>query len=295
MKTILISGGTGFIGTRLSKYLRSEGYTVYILSRKPKKRDQIYWNAHGKKIEGKHLNKIEIIINLAGAGIADHRWTKKRKEEIISSRVDSVEFLYLSAANFANLEHFISVSGIDCYGFGHGKKVLTENDSYGNNFISEVVRKWEESSKKFESRFKTTILRLPIVLDANKGALPKMASPIKKWVGAPIGSGNQPINWVHIDDLTAIFSFVMENNIIGTFNVVAGTNSNKELTQILAKTLKKPLFLPNIPSFVMKLLFGELSELLLNGNFVSGEKLKASGFHYQYSTIEDALESIYLP
>lgn len=295
MKTILISGGTGFIGTRLSKYLRSEGYTVYILSRKPKKRDQIYWNAHGKKIEGKHLNKIEIIINLAGAGIADQRWTKKRKEEIISSRVDSVEFLYLSAANFPNLEHFISVSGIDCYGFGHGKKVLTENDSYGKNFISEVVRKWEESSRKFESRFKTTILRLPIVLDANKGALPKMASPIKKWVGAPIGSGNQPINWVHIDDLTAIFSFVMENNIIGTFNVVAGTNSNKELTQILAKTLKKPLFLPNIPSFVMKLLFGELSELLLNGNFVSGEKLKASGFHYQYSTIEDALESIYLP
>lgn len=294
MKTILISGGTGFIGTRLSKYLRSEGYTVYILSRKPKKRDQIYWNAHGKKIEGKHLNKIEIIINLAGAGIADQRWTKKRKEEIISSRVDSVEFLYLSAANFPNLEHFISVSGIDCYGFGHGKKVLTENDSYGNNFISEVVRKWEESSKKFESRFKTTILRLPIVLDANKGALPKMASPIKKWVGAPIGSGNQPINWVHIDDLTAVFSFVMENNIVGTFNVVAGTNSNKEFTQILAKTLKKPLFLPNIPSFVMKLLFGELSELLLNGNFVSGEKLKASGFHYQYSTIEDALESIYL-
>jgi uncharacterized protein (TIGR01777 family) len=294
MKTILISGGTGFIGTRLSKHLRGQGNTVYILSRKPKKRDQIYWNAHSKKIEGKHLNKIEIIINLAGAGIADQRWTKKRKEEIISSRVDSVEFLYLSAANFPNLEHFISVSGIDCYGFGHGDKVLTENDSYGKNFISEVVRKWEESSKKFESRFKTTILRLPIVLDANKGALPKMASPIKKWVGAPIGSGNQPINWVHIDDLTAVFSFVMENNIVGTFNVVAGTNSNKEFTQILAKTLKKPLFLPNIPSFVMKLLFGELSELILNGNFVSGEKLKASGFHYQYSTIEDALESIYL-
>ena len=293
MKTILISGGTGFIGTRLSKYLRSEGYTVYILSRKPKKRDQIYWNAQSKKIEGKHLNKIEIIINLAGAGIADQRWTKKRKEEIISSRVDSVEFLYLSIANFPNLEHFISVSGIDCYGFGHGDKVLTENDSYGSNFISEVVRKWEESSKKFENRFKTTVLRLPIVLDANKGALPKMASPIKKWVGASIGSGNQPINWVHIDDLTAVFSFVMENNIVGTFNVVAGTNSNKEFTQILAKTLKKPLFLPNIPSFVMKLLFGELSELLLNGNFVSGEKLKASGFHYQYSTIEDALESIY--
>jgi uncharacterized protein (TIGR01777 family) len=293
MKTILISGGTGFIGTRLSKYLRGLGNTVYILSRKPKKRDQIYWNAHSKKIEGKNLNEIEVIINLAGAGIADQRWSNKRKEEIISSRVDTVNFLYLSIANFPKLEHFISVSGIDCFGFGHGENLLTENDPYGNNFISEVVRKWEEASKQFESRFKTTILRLPIVLDANKGALPKMASPIKKWVGAPIGEGNQPINWVHIDDLTSIFSYVIENNVLGTYNVVAGTTTNKEFTQTLAKVLKKPLILPNIPSFVMKLIFGELSELLLNGNYVSGEKLKETGFKYQHSNLKEALESLH--
>jgi uncharacterized protein (TIGR01777 family) len=293
MKTVLISGGSGFIGTRLSKHLRDQGYTVFILSRKPKKRDQIYWNAHSKKIEGKHLNKIEIIINLAGEGIAVKRWSKNRKTEILNSRVETVNFLYLSTGNFPKLEHFISVSGIDCYGFGHDDKVLTETDPFGTNFISEVVKKWEESCKKFESKYRTTILRLPIVLDANKGALPKMASPIKKWVGAPVGTGNQPMNWVHIDDLTAIFSHVIEKNITGIFNVVAGTTLNKVFTQTLAKVLKKPLLLPNIPSFLMKLLLGEVSELLLNGNNISGEKLVNTGFTYRFSNLEKALENTY--
>lgn len=293
MKTILISGGSGFIGTRLSKFLRDQGHTVYILSRKPKKREQIYWDAHSKKIEGRYLDKIEVIINLAGAGIADERWSKKRKEEIINSRIDTVNFLNLSVANFPKLDHFISVSGIDCFGFGHGDRVMTEKDSYGTNFISDVVRQWEESCLKFESRYSTTILRLPIVLDSKKGALPKMASPINKWVGAPIGSGNQPMNWVHIDDLTAIFTHVMENKVTGIFNVVAGTNSNKEFTQTLAKVLKKPLILPNIPAFIMRLIFGELSELLENGTYVSGQKLIDTGYHYQHSNLEKALKAVY--
>ena len=293
MKTILISGGSGFIGTRLSKHLRDQGHTIYILSRKPKKRDHIYWNAQSKKIEGKHLSKIEIIINLAGAGIADQRWSQKRKEEILSSRVDTVNFLHLATVNFPNLEHFISVSGIDCYGFGHNQKALSETDAYGTNFISEVVQKWEEACKKFENKCKTTILRLPIVLDAKKGALPKMASPIKKWVGAPVGTGNQPMNWVHIDDVTAIFSHVIDNHITGIYNVVAGTNLNKEFTQTLAKVLKKPLFLPNIPAFMMKLILGELAELLLNGNYVSGEKLKETGYNFQFLNLEEALEDLY--
>jgi len=170
---------------------------------------------------------------------------------------------------------------------------LTESEPYGQNFISEVVQKWEEASQKFNTKCKTTILRLPIVLDAKKGALPKIASPVKKWIGAPVGSGNQPMNWVHIDDLTEIFSHVIEKEITGIYNVVAGTTTNKEFTQILAKVLKKPLFLPNVPSFVMKLILGELAELLLNGNYVSGEKLKETGFNYQFSNLEEALERTY--
>ena len=293
MKTILISGGSGFIGTRLSRYLLDRGHTVFILSRKPKKRNHIYWDPKNKKIEGKHLHKIEIIINLAGEGIADKRWSKKRKSEILNSRVDSINFLFLSMPNFPKIEHFISVSGIDCFGYGHGEKLLTEEEPYGTNFISGVVKKWEETIEKFNIKFKTTILRLPIVLDPRKGALPKMASLVKKWFGAAIGTGNQPMNWVHMNDLTEIFTHVIDKEITGTYNVVAGTNSNKEFTQILAKVLKKPLFLPNVPSFVMKLLLGELSELLLNGNYVSGEKLIKTGFNYQFSNLEEALESSY--
>lgn len=293
MKTILIAGGTGFIGTRLSKFLKELGYTVYILSRKPKRKEHIYWNAHSRKIEGKFLNEIEVIINLAGAGIAEKKWTNKRKQEIIKSRTETIDYLFLSVRNFPKLEQFITVSGIDCYGYDHNNKVMTEHDPYGSNFISEVVQQWEKAAHQFDLQYKTTILRLPIVLDANKGALPKMAGPIKKWLGAPLGSGKQPMNWVQIDDLTAIFQHVLEKKITGTFNVVGGTNTNEEFTKTLAHVLKKPIFLPNIPKFIMKLGLGELSELLLNGNYVSGQKLIDTGFEYKHSDLKSTLESTY--
>lgn len=293
MKTILIAGGSGFIGTNLSRYLQEMGHTVYVLSRKPKRRNQIYWNAHEKKIEGKHLEKIEIIINLAGAGIAEKRWTENRKNQLLKSRIDTIDYLFLSASNFPKLEHFISVSGIDCYGFNNNGKTLTETDSYGTDFLSNVVQQWEEKAALFATKVKTTILRLPIVLDLEKGALPKMASPIKKWIGSPIGTGKQNMNWVHIDDLTAVFKHVIEKSLEGTFNIVGGSNSNEEFTKTLAKTLKKPLILPNVPAFIMKLLLGEMAILLLNGNYVSGKKFMDTGFTFQHTELEETLKSIY--
>jgi uncharacterized protein (TIGR01777 family) len=293
MKTILIAGGTGFIGTNLSRHFQEAGHTVYILSRKPKRKNQIYWNAHEKKIEGKHLEKIEIIINLAGAGIADKRWTNERKNEILKSRTDTIDYLFISATNFPKLEHFITVSGIDCFGFNNSSKTYSETDDYGTDFLSDVVRQWEEKAHLFDTKYKTTILRLPIVLDSEKGALPKMASPIKKYLGSPIGSGKQNMNWVHIDDLIAVFNHVMTHSIQGTFNIVGGNNTNEDFTKTLAQTLQKPLFLPNVPSFVMKLILGEMAILLLNGNFISGKKLIDTGFTYQHTELEETLKSIY--
>ena len=293
MKTFLIAGGTGFIGTNLSRHLQEAGHTVYILSRKPKRKNQIYWNAHEKKLEGKHLEKIEIIINLAGAGIADKRWTNDRKNQILKSRIDTIDYLFISCTNFPKLEHFITVSGIDCYGFDNSTKTFSETDDYGTDFLSNVVRQWEEKAHLFASKFKTTILRLPIVLDAEKGALPKMAAPIKKWIGSPIGSGKQNMNWVHIDDLITIFIHVIDNSLEGTFNVVGGSNTNEEFTRTLAKTLHKPLFLPNVPPFILKWMLGEMAILLLNGNFVSGKKLIETGFNYRHTELEETLKSIY--
>jgi uncharacterized protein (TIGR01777 family) len=249
MKTFLIAGGTGFIGTNLSRHLQEAGHTVYILSRKPKRKNQIYWNAHEKKLEGKHLEKIEIIINLAGAGIADKRWTNDRKNQILKSRIDTIDYLFISCTNFPKLEHFITVSGIDCYGFDNSTKTFSETDDYGTDFLSNVVRQWEEKAHLFASKFKTTILRLPIVLDAEKGALPKMAAPIKKWIGSPIGSGKQNMNWVHIDDLITIFIHVIDKSLEGTFNVVGGSNTNEEFTRTLAKTLHKPFHVLNYSPF----------------------------------------------
>lgn len=293
MKTILIAGGTGFIGTNLSRHFQEAGHTVYILSRKPKRKNQIYWNAHEKKIEGKHLEKIEIIINLAGAGIADKRWTNERKNEILKSRTDTIDYLFISSTNFPKLEHFITVSGIDCYGFNNSTKTHCETDEYGTDFLSDIVRQWEEKAHLFATKYKTTILRLPIVLDSEKGALPKMANPIKNWIGSPIGSGKQNMNWVHIHDLIAIFRHVLDHSIQGTFNIVGGNNTNEVFTKTLAKTLHKRLILPNIPPFMMKLILGEMSILLLNGNFVSGKKLIETGFSYQHTDLEETLKSIY--
>jgi NAD dependent epimerase/dehydratase family enzyme len=130
-------------------------------------------------------------------------------------------------------------------------------------------------------------------LDAEKGALPKMAAPIKKWIGSPIGSGKQNMNWVHIDDLITIFIHVIDNSLEGTFNVVGGSNTNEEFTRTLAKTLHKPLFLPNVPPFILKWMLGEMAILLLNGNFVSGKKLIETGFNYRHTELEETLKSIY--
>ena len=200
MTTFLISGGRGLVGKALGNMLKRQGHTVYKLSRRPKRKGHIYWNPEKQSIEGKHLHKIEVIINLAGANIGAQKWSNKRKLELINSRVNSIQFLKQTAATMPNLNYYISASGINCYGY-NSQIEKEESDDYGNDFLSELVKEWEAASNSFKEICPVAILRIALVVDKKGGALKKIMKPIKLGVGSPLGSGQQYLPWIHIKDL----------------------------------------------------------------------------------------------
>lgn len=173
MTTFLISGGRGLVGKSLSNMLKRQGHTVYKLSRRPKKKGHIYWNPEKQSIEGKHLQKIEVIINLAGANIGAHKWSNKRKLELINSRVNSIQFLKKTSASMPKLNYFISASGINCYGY-NTQIEKDESHEYGNDFLSEMVKEWEIASNSFREICPVAILRIALVVDKEGGALKKI-------------------------------------------------------------------------------------------------------------------------
>jgi len=288
MKTILIAGGTGLIGKKLNQLLSKKGYKVYSLSRTPKHRNQIYWNPSQQTIEGKHLDKVNVIINLTGENIGEKRWTMERKKALIDSRVKTTQFLHSLVSNLPNLEYYIAASGINCY--EQDDSIHLESDQYGNDFLSELVKEWEATSDLFESKCNVAKLRISMVLSKRGGALDKMLLPVKFGLGSPIGSGKQMMPWIHIDDLCNLFVYAIENELKGTFNAVANCNSNHDFMKALAKALKRPFFMPKVPAFLLKFLLGEMSALVLGSTNASNEKIKNAGFVFQHENIESALK-----
>lgn len=296
---VLITGGSGLIGQRLTQMLQQKAYQVAWLSRGKVRAEGIKsfsWDPTKKFIDIKAIEWADYIIHLAGAGVADKPWTKARKKEILDSRVDSTELLYekLRESQKKPLA-FISASAIGYYGFTDAKDLLTEESNPGNDFLAEVVKHWETRSKKISTlSIRTVIIRVGIVLSAKGGALKAMAAPVKWGFGAALGSGSQQIAWIHMDDLCRMFIYVMEESgLNGVYNAV-GPNpvTNKEFTKLIAKTLKRPYFLPNVPSIIMKLMLGEMAGMVLNGSAVSNQKIAEAGFTYQFQTAEEALADL---
>jgi len=254
------------------------------------------WDIKKKYIDPRAFEGITDIIHLAGAGIADKRWTNSRKEVLIESRVDSAELLLKCVKELnPDLESFISASGIGYYGTATTEHVFKEDDEPSDEFVAEICVQWEAAADQFKNRCRVAKLRTGVVLAAEGGALERLAQPIKLGFGAPIGSGKQYMPCIHIEDLCRMYVHALENeNINGVYNAVSGEKStNKELTQAVARLLRKPLWLPNVPGFVMKLAFGEMANILLGGSHVSAEKIKSSGFEFTYPTLRKALEEIY--
>jgi len=293
MESILIAGGSGFIGKRLKAHLQSKGHKVKILTRFPKNKEDVFWNPKIKKINTDEIQKTSILINLCGENIAKKRWTNKRKKELISSRSDTSVFLYSIADSLPRLKHFIGASGINCYGNTNSEKHHSEKDMLGNNFISTLVKKWEESHLLFEKKCKTTILRLPIVLEKNEGALKKMESLFLIGFGSVLGSGTQIMNWVSIDDLLRLFEHTINKKIEGIYNISANNTSNFDFSHALANALKRKIILPKAPKFAIKMIFGELSDILINGNSVSSKKILNTGFIFEKTDINSTLKNLY--
>lgn len=294
---VLITGANGLIAKELSKQLENT-YSVRFLTRKKKHENEFEWNIAKGILDERALGNISHVIHLAGAGVAEKRWTDERKKEIISSRVDSAS-LILKALQKKNqkIRSFISASGINYYGTETTEKICTEEDMPGNDFLSEVTVLWEQAADEFKNRGITervVKLRTGVVLSEKEGALKKMLPTIKAGIGSPLGSGKQYMPWIHIQDICRMYQFAIENTgLDGAFNAVAPEHAtNRQLTKAAAHVLKKPLFMPNVPAFVLKLMFGELSVAVLEGSRASAEKVLNAGFKFRFPNLEPALEDL---
>ena len=296
---ILISGGSGLIGSALTKLLMANGHEVNHLSRSKSSENNIptfVWNLAKGEIDEAAFDGVEAIIHLAGAGIADGRWTEQRKKIIIDSRVDSANLLYQKAKELnIPLKVFVSASGISYYGMDTTENIYSETDPPSDDFIGTCCVLWEKAADQFSDLTRVVKLRTGIVLSANGGALEKIAQPVKFGFGAPLGSGDQWVPYIHIDDLCEMYLAAIEKeNYHGVYNAVNGDHvTNTDLTKATAKALKKPLWLPNVPSFVLKTVFGEMGRLILEGSRASAEKVKKAGFDFEYNTLLESLDSIY--
>ena len=297
MSTILITGGTGLIGKHLTEFLVKKGYTINILSRsKTIQSNTFYWNVKEGFIEEKAITSADYIIHLAGANIAEKRWTIARKNVLIDSRVESANLLFKKVKKLnPNLKAFISASGIGFYGAVTSDKIFTEEDKPANDFISKICIEWENSAKQFETiGCRTVILRTGVVFAKAESALQKIAMPIKYGFGTALGNGNQFMPWILINDLCNMYLEAIKNtNLEGIYNAVAPEQiTNKQLSKTIATTFKKPFWLPNTPSFILKLIFGEMAVILLEGSRVSSQKIEKTGFQFQFPTILDALKNL---
>lgn len=279
--------------------LLDKGYDVAHLSRSKKASDKIrtfVWNIEKKEMEKEASDYFDNIIHLAGANVAEKKWTSKRKKEIVESRTRSAELLIDSVkASKCIPQVFISASGIDFYPNDRGEKEMEESDAPGDSFLSIVTQKWEESVDPIKnSGVRLVKFRTGIVLSDKGGALPKLAQPVKLGAGSPLGSGKQYMSWIHIDDLCNLMIFALENkHMSGTYNAVSSYPvTNKEFVRAVARQLNMPVILPNVPAFVLKMVLGEMSEMILGGIKVSNRKVLNEGFRFEYEKLEDALKSL---
>ena len=291
MAKILITGGTGLVGTRLTAMLTEKSHEVRILSRTPKEKNEFKWEVSTEFIDAKAFENVDYIIHLAGAGIADKRWTKERKEVILSSRVATANLLFDKIKEQGiSLKGFISASGSNYYGAQTTAKIFKESDPVGVDFLGKVCQKWEAAANQFkELDIPVTILRTGVVLSKTGGALEKMKTPVV----SPLGSGKQYMAWIHIDDLCNLYIKAVEEEFSGVYNTVSSEqHTSQTFSKTLAKAIKRPYLPIAVPGFLLKLVFGELAIILLEGSRLSSDKIIKSGFVFKYKELNSALASL---
>ena len=298
MKKILIAGGTGFVGKQLIPFLVEKGYSIHVLTRKPSANSSknvrfFQWEIERQYIDKKAFEGVEILINLTGANIGEKRWTEQRKKEIIDSRINSIDVLYqYISENKLNINTFISSSAVGFYGAVTTDKTFVETSESGNDFLASVSQKWEDATLKFNDLgIRTVILRKGVILGKEGGMVKKLSPLAKLGINVSLGSGKQYLPWIDIRDLVRLYDFILSNTQLkGIFNAVATEQiTMSDLSKALLQAFGKKSFLPNAPAFVIRLLFGEMAVMLLEGSKVSNEKLKTTGFIFEFDTIGKSL------
>lgn len=297
-KNVLISGGSGFIGSHLTGLLIAKGYSVSILSRSEKqnKGDVFYykWDVANQSIDENAVLNADYIIHLAGENIAEKRWTPKRKAAIIDSREKSTQLLYsVLKKNNKKLDAFISASAIGIYGAVNGEEICTENTPYVNDFLGYTCQKWEGAIDFIENlNIRTVKIRTGLVLGKNDGFLKKLIPLFKFRLGSALGSGKQYMPWIHVDDLCNIYlQAVLNPNMEGPYNAAINDNTtNTIFSKTMARIFGYSIWLPNVPAFVLKLVMGEMAVIVLTGRRVSSDKIEQTGFQFKFKNLEEALK-----
>lgn len=303
---VLITGGTGLVGTRLSRLLTDAGHEVALLSRGGGRGtyQTFRWDPAAGAIDAAAVPWADAVVNLAGANVGEGRWTDARKQELRASRLDGLALLHRELAKPGHrVRTVLSASAIGIYGDA-GDAPLTEESvsetvpPAAHDFLAELTREWEAAAAPIAALgVRLVVPRIGIVLSTDGGALPAIAAPVKLGLGAPLGSGRQVLSWIHRDDLCRLFAAMLaDDGWRGTYNAVAPhPATNEAFTRELAAVLHRPLFLPHVPGAVLKLALGESSEMALAGARVSAAKVLARGFAFEYPWLRAALEALYAP
>jgi uncharacterized protein (TIGR01777 family) len=297
-KNVLITGGTGFIGKHLTDLLVLKGYSVLILSRNVKQNssDVTYfkWDISKKYIDERSVLKADYIIHLAGENIAESRWTTKRKLAIVNSREQPIQLLYATLIKHnKKIDAFVSASGVGIYGAVNGPEICTENTTPANDFLGTTCQKWEAAADKISAlQIRTVKIRTGLVLGNAEGFLKKLVPIFKLKLGSALGDGTQYMPWIHIDDLCNIYLEALCNsNMEGAYNAAIHDETDNTLfSKTLAQVFGYTIWLPNVPVFILQLIMGEMSEIILKGRRVSSDKIEKLGFQFQFKNLKIALK-----
>lgn len=297
---VLITGATGLIGQEIVKHCHEQNIAVNYLTTSKSKIENtenyqgFFWNPSTKDIDKNCFNGVDAIINLAGASISK-RWTADYKKVILSSRIEGTQLLIDSLKGETHsINQVVSASAIGVYPDSLIHYYDETFNDFDDSFLAEVVKAWELSVDGF-SQLGITVskVRIGLVLSNKDGALQEMVKPIKLGLGAPFGSGKQWQSWIHLNDLARVFLYVLKHKLPGVYNGVAPNPvTNTELTKTIAKVLDKPLLLPNIPRFAMKLVLGEMHTLLFDSQRVSSKKIEDKGFEFIDYHLQSALQDL---
>ena len=295
---ILITGGSGLIGKRLTGLLQQQGHQVRWLVRKPGAASvpTYRWSTSDHYVDPTALQNADVLIHLAGENVGEGRWTTSRKRKILESRTSTTKLLVHALASHPNrIKTVICASAIGYYGDGGPEQKFDESSPCGSGFLAHVAEQWEAAAKDFQQlNIRLVVLRIGVVLSKDGGAVQKLVQPIKWFAGAPIGSGRQIMSWIHIDDLCRLFIKASTDEAMkGVYNAVAPNPvDNATMTRQMAKILNRPLLLPPVPAFALRFALGEMSEMVLGGSWVSSAKAERAGFQFSYPEVSGALQDV---